>query len=56
MREQFQVSLGAEADGVYLTVHDSGIGFDPDQEMKSRCLGLTSMKGTLEAGVWGAID
>jgi signal transduction histidine kinase len=44
---QFQVSLGGGANDVELTVHDSGIGFEPEEAIKGRGLGLTSMKERL---------
>jgi len=31
-----------------LTVHDSGVGFDPDEAIRGRGLGLTSMKERLK--------
>jgi len=45
---QFQVSLKGQANEVELTVHDSGIGFDPEQAIKGRGLGLTSMRERLK--------
>jgi len=44
----FQVSLLGRTDRVELTVHDSGIGFEPGQAMIGRGLGLTSMKERLK--------
>jgi len=44
----FQVSLKGQANEVELIVHDSGIGFDPEQAIKGRGLGLTSMKERLK--------
>jgi PAS domain S-box-containing protein len=44
----FQVSLKVESNEIYLTVHDSGSGFDPAEAMKGRGLGLTGMKERLE--------
>jgi PAS domain S-box-containing protein len=44
----FQVSLNVESNEIYLTVHDSGNGFDPVEAMKGRGLGLTGMKERLK--------
>jgi signal transduction histidine kinase len=46
--QRFQVSLGHISNEILLTVHDSGIGFDPAEAMKGRGLGLTSMKERLK--------
>ncbi len=43
-----QVSLMGRTDRVELTIHDSGIGFEPGQAMTGRGLGLTSMKERLK--------
>jgi hypothetical protein len=43
-----QVSLGGEAGELELTVHDSGIGFDPLEAMKGRGLGFTSISERLK--------
>jgi PAS domain S-box-containing protein len=43
-----QVSFKGEANEIELTVHDSGIGFDPQEAMKGRGLGLTSMRERLK--------
>ncbi len=43
----FQVSLGVASNEIYLTVSDSGRGFDPAEAMKGCGLGLTSMKERL---------
>jgi PAS domain S-box-containing protein len=43
----FQVSLKGCSDEVTLTVHDSGIGFEPEEAMRRRGLGLTSMRERL---------
>lgn len=40
----FGVSLTSETDEIELTVQDAGIGFDPDEAIKSTGLGLASMK------------
>jgi signal transduction histidine kinase len=45
---QFQVSLRRGASEIELTVHDSGRGFDPDEAIKGRGLGLTSMRERLK--------
>jgi signal transduction histidine kinase len=44
----FQVSLRGGANEVELTVHDSGVGFEPEEALKGRGLGLTSMKERLK--------
>jgi PAS domain S-box-containing protein len=44
----FQVSLNVESNEIYLTVRDSGSGFDPAEAMKGRGLGLTGMKERLK--------
>jgi signal transduction histidine kinase len=44
-----EVSLCGGVDQLKLTVHDSGIGFDPDEAVKAYGLGLTSMKERLKA-------
>ncbi len=45
---RFQVSLSRTSNEISLTVHDSGIGFDPVEAIKGRGLGLTSMKERLK--------
>jgi PAS domain S-box-containing protein len=45
---RFQVSLSRTSNEIFLTVHDSGIGFDPVEAIKGRGLGLTSMKERLK--------
>jgi PAS domain S-box-containing protein len=40
----FEVSLTEASSAIQLSVHDSGVGFDPEQAMKGGGLGLTSMK------------
>jgi PAS domain S-box-containing protein len=44
----FQVSLRRGANEIELTVHDSGIGFEPEERIKGRGLGLTSMQERLK--------
>jgi PAS domain S-box-containing protein len=44
----FRVSISAESNDIYLTVRDSGIGFDPDDAIKSPGIGLVSMKERLK--------
>jgi signal transduction histidine kinase len=45
---QFEVSLKGGAKEIELTVHDSGLGFDPEEAIKRRGLGLTSMRERLK--------
>jgi PAS domain S-box-containing protein len=45
---QFQVSLRGGANEVELTVHDSGVGFEPEEALRGRGLGLTSMQERLK--------
>jgi len=45
---RFQVSLTGGSNEILLSVHDSGIGFDLDEALKGRGLGLTSMKERLK--------
>ena len=40
----FEVKLRGAPDGVHLTVHDAGIGFDPEAVVDNRGLGLISMQ------------
>jgi PAS domain S-box-containing protein len=42
------VSLNAQIDTIDLTVKDSGAGFDPQEALRGRGLGLTSMKERLK--------
>jgi PAS domain S-box-containing protein len=44
-----RVSLRGGSSGVELTVHDSGIGFEPEEAVKGNGLGLISMKERLKA-------
>jgi PAS domain S-box-containing protein len=45
---QLQVSLKGGANEIELTVHDSGVGFEPGEAIKGRGLGLTSMQQRLK--------
>ena len=45
---KFQVTLRGGASEIELTVHDSGIGFAPEEAIKGRGLGLTSMQERLK--------
>jgi PAS domain S-box-containing protein len=45
---QFQVSLKGTSDDIELCVSDSGSGFDPDEVISGKGLGLTSMKERLK--------
>lgn len=45
---QFQVLLKAASNEIQLSVHDSGVGFDPERAMTQHGLGLTSMKERLK--------
>jgi PAS domain S-box-containing protein len=45
---RFEVLLTGESNEIQLTVHDSGVGFNPDEAMKGRGLGLTSMRERLK--------
>jgi signal transduction histidine kinase len=40
----FEVELRGALDGIHLTVHDAGLGFDPEGVMNNRGLGLISMQ------------
>jgi len=44
----FRVSLRADANEIELTVHDSGVGFEPEAVIKGPGFGLTSMKERLK--------
>ncbi len=44
---RFRVLLKGQVDDVELTVQDSGVGFDPQEAIRGRGLGLTSMKERL---------
>jgi PAS domain S-box-containing protein len=46
--KQFQVTLSSTSNEIHLTVRDSGIGFDLEQVLKGRGLGLTSMRERLK--------
>lgn len=45
---RFEVSLARAVNAIELTVHDSGVGFDPEKAIGVRGLGLTSMKERLK--------
>jgi PAS domain S-box-containing protein len=45
---QIQTWLKGEANGIELTVHDSGIGFEPEEASKGRGIGLMSMQERLK--------
>jgi len=45
---RFEVSLKSESNEVYLTVRDSGVGFDPENVADVHGLGLISMKERLK--------
>ena len=47
-RQRFEVSLKYETNEIELTVHDSGVGFDPEKATSGQGLGLTSMKERLK--------
>jgi PAS domain S-box-containing protein len=42
--QRFEVLLDYDSNEIHMTVHDSGRGFDADQAMKGRGLGLISMR------------
>jgi signal transduction histidine kinase len=42
--QHFHVTLGCNEEDIYLSVADSGVGFDPEKEEQQRGLGLVSMK------------
>jgi PAS domain S-box-containing protein len=46
--QHFQVSLTGEAGEIHLKVHDSGIGFNPEDAIKGHGLGFTSMSERLK--------
>jgi PAS domain S-box-containing protein len=46
--QQLEVSLLGALNAIQLTVHDSGIGFDPEDAIRGRGLGLISMKERLK--------
>jgi PAS domain S-box-containing protein len=46
--KHFEVSLKGAGNEIELSVHDSGIGFDPEEAMSGHGLGLTSMKERLK--------
>jgi PAS domain S-box-containing protein len=45
---KFEVSLIGASNEIQLTVHDSGVGFDLEEALRGRGLGLTSMKERLK--------
>lgn len=45
---RFEVSLKCANNEIELTVHDSGVGFDPEKIISGQGLGLTSMKERLK--------
>jgi PAS domain S-box-containing protein len=45
---RFEVLLTGESSEIKLIVHDSGVGFNPDEAVKGRGLGLTSMRERLK--------
>jgi len=45
---QFEVLLKARSNEIQLSVHDSGVGFDPEKAVNQHGLGLTSMKERLK--------
>src|SRR5215472_3669167 len=45
---QVQVLLNTASNQIQLSVHDSGVGFDPEKAMNQHGLGLTSMKERLK--------
>jgi signal transduction histidine kinase len=46
--EQFEVKLYRSANDIHLRVSDSGVGFDSEVAMRSRGLGITSMRERLK--------
>jgi PAS domain S-box-containing protein len=44
----FKVMLRGVANKIHLTIHDSGVGFDPEIAMRGQGLGLTSMQERLK--------
>jgi PAS domain S-box-containing protein len=46
--KHFEVGLKATPNEIELTVRDSGVGFDPEEAVRGRGLGLTSMKERLK--------
>jgi PAS domain S-box-containing protein len=45
---RFEVSLAGAVNEIELTVHDSGVGFDPEKAIGGHGLGLTSMRERLK--------
>jgi signal transduction histidine kinase len=46
--KHFEVGLKATPNEIELIVRDSGVGFDPEEAVRGRGLGLTSMKERLK--------
>ena len=46
--ERFEVSLKGACNEIQLSVHDTGVGFDLEEAIRGRGLGLTSMKERLK--------
>jgi PAS domain S-box-containing protein len=46
--KRFEVSLKVAGNEIRLSVQDSGVGFDPEEAIRGRGLGLTSMKERLK--------
>jgi len=46
--KHFEVRIKGTPNELELTVRDSGVGFDPDEAIRGRGLGLTSMKERLK--------
>jgi signal transduction histidine kinase len=54
---RFEVSVTATLTEIQLSVHDSGIGFDPETVVSDHGLGLTSMKERLKlVGGWLSVE
>ena len=47
-QRRFDVTLKGVVNEIELTVHDSGVGFDPEKAIRGQGLGLTSMKERLK--------
>jgi signal transduction histidine kinase len=44
----FDVEASGNSEAIFLTIRDTGLGFDPEAAMKGRGLGLTSMQERLK--------